>query len=319
MTETKSWAREYLDRARPRIAGRAEEKVAMKNYTTFRIGGFADVMVWPKNTDDLEAAICVAKEMGIEWDVLGAGSNLLVGDGGIEMVMINMNESFKNMDVAEQAREADEGDSVSVVFGAGLKLPFAAKQCQDEGIAGFEFASGIPGSVGGAVIMNAGSMGEQMEDVLEWVEWYVPETGMERIFSKDLKYEYRRLHKPERAIITGCSVSLNKDDPRRIRERIVKGLKWRRNNQPLSYPSAGSVFKNPSDYFAGRLIEDAGLKGKRKDDAQISELHANFIINRGRARSRDVLALIDLVREEVERQFKVSLELEIKTIGKEIS
>ncbi len=319
MTEKKKWVNEYLARLRPSLEGKAEGKVPMKHYTTFRIGGFADVMVWPRSLEELEATIRAAEEMEAEWEVVGAGSNLLVGDGGLQMVVINMGEISKDINRSEEEAAGTDCESPVISLDAGLKLPFAAKQCRDAGLSGFEFAAGIPGSVGGAVIMNAGSMGACMGDVLEWVEWYKPGKGVQRKFRNDLEYDYRRLSHPPDAIVTACGIALQKDDPRSIRENIVKGLKWRRQNQPLSCPSAGSVFKNPPGDYAGRLIEEAGMKGAREGDAQVSELHANFIINRGRARSRDVLALIDRVRDEVEKAFKLSLELEIKVIGKEIS
>ncbi|MFO8058985.1 MAG: UDP-N-acetylmuramate dehydrogenase [bacterium] len=320
MSMKKEWARKYLEKLRPRIQGRAEEKIPMKQYTTFRIGGFVDVMVWPRSLADLKEAIDAAQRMEIEWGILGAGSNLLVKDGGLDMVLLNMNEVLKDMDASDKNGSFEAGAETGTVrLGAGLKLPRAAKECQERGLSGLEFAAGIPGSVGGGVIMNAGSMGTSMADVLEWVEWYTPERGLERVSRSELDYGYRRLSCPDRAVITACGVTLRKDDPRAVRERIVKGLKWRRQNQPLSYPSAGSVFKNPPGDYSGRLIEEAGLKGARQGDAQVSELHANFIINRGRARSRDVTVLIDRVREEVERSFKINLELEIKIMGEEIS
>jgi UDP-N-acetylmuramate dehydrogenase len=298
--------------------GKAEERVGMKRHTTFKIGGMAEVIVWPQGTEDLETSVELANEMKLPWRVLGNGSNLLVGDGGVEEVLIKIMEAFPEVEIpAEDYMSSGERGAV-VRMAAGVKLAIAVKQCQMHGLAGVEWAAGIPGTVGGAVIMNAGSMGSSISDVVKWVEWYRPGEGISRVEKKDLVYEYRRLSRAEDAVVVACAVELSKDDPRAVRERIVKGLKRRRQTQPLSHPSAGSVFKNPPGDYAGRLIESVGLKGERIGDAQISDVHANFIVNRGRARSRDVLALIDKAREKVTKSAGVELELEIEVIGGEL-
>lgn len=302
------------------FGGRVVERVGLKRLTTFKVGGLAQVMVFPGGIDDLAAAVDAAARMELPWRVLGAGSNLLVRDGGVGEVLVNVREAFQEMDVPgpENGGAGASGEEVPVRLGAGVKLPIAVKQCQINGLAGIEWAAGIPGSAGGAVIMNAGSLGASMADVVEWVEWIRPGEAVKRVARNDLDCQYRRLTRPPDAVVVAVGLRLRREDPRSIREEIIKGLKWRRQNQPLHYPSAGSVFKNPPGDYAGRMIEAVGLKGERIEDAQISDLHANFIVNRGRARSRDVEALIDLAREKVEKEFRVELELELEIIGEEL-
>lgn len=310
----------YAKKLGKSFKGRLVEREGMKRHTSFKIGGMAELMVWPKDLADLEAAILLARDMELPWQVLGAGSNILVKDGGIEQVVINMMEAFLEMELTSEKEEMDKTrDSHTITLGAGTKLSRVVKQCQLQGLAGLEFAAGIPGSVGGAVIMNAGSMGSCMADVVEWVEWYRPEKGVQRKTNKDLDYKYRRLGRPDDCVVVAAGLALRRDDSRAIQERIMKGLKKRRQTQPLSYPSAGSVFKNPPGDYAGRLIEAVGLKGERIGDAQVSDLHANFIVNRGRAHSRDVMSLIGRVKRQVKKDFKVGLELEIEVMGRELS
>jgi len=297
--------------------GKIADRVGMKRLTTFRIGGLAELILYPRTLEDLETAVENARKFGVPWKMLGAGSNLLVLDGGVSEALINTCDAFLDLDIPEDA--IDAGEETIVTVGAGVKLANAVKQCQIKGLTGIEWAAGIPGSLGGAVIMNAGSMGSSMSDSLEWVEWYVPGEGVERVKAEDIVFDYRWLERPPGAIVTRAGLRLTADDPKAIRETIVKGLKWRRINQPLSYPSAGSVFKNPEGDYAGRLIEECGLKGDRNGDAQISDLHANFIVNRGRAKSREVTDLIELARNKVKEKFGVDLELEIEIIGEELS
>jgi len=317
MSPDQSTFDEYIARLSPRLDGEVFARAPMKQHTTFKIGGMASAMVWPRDLEGVEIAVDLARSMGLTWRVLGEGSNLLVGDGGINEVIVNLGRAFLEIET-EGVEQLDEGAEARVTLGAGVKLIKAVKELQVAGLAGMEWAAGIPGSVGGSVVMNAGSMGVDISGAVEWVRWYRPGEGVEEKGKDELSFSYRRLARPEGAVVLASGLKLNRDDPRAVRERIVKGLKRRRQNQPLSYPSAGSVFKNPPGDYSGRLIEEAGLKGKRIGDAQISEKHANFIVNRGRARSRDVRMLIDLAREEVARANQVELELEIEMIGEEL-
>jgi UDP-N-acetylmuramate dehydrogenase len=307
----------YLTRLGQEFKGHASERVGMKRHTTFKIGGMAAVMVWPRDLAGLEFAVAAAREMELPVKVLGAGSNLLVGDGGVQAVVIKLREAFPKLTVGT-AQEREGRRTRPVTLEAGVKLIKAVTELQAAGLTGLEWAAGIPGTAGGAAVMNAGSMGAAMADLIEWVEWCLPEQGRVRVPRAELDFAYRRLRRPPAAVVTACGMRLIEDDPRAVRERINQGLKARKRSQPLAYPSAGSVFKNPPGDYAGRLIEAAGLKGERIGDAQISDRHANFIVNRGRARSRDVLALIARARERVARQAGIELELEIELWGEEL-
>jgi len=325
MTGPRKQFQQYLKKLEDGFSGRISERAPMKRHTTFRIGGFAEVMVWPASRLELERAAALADSMGLPWRIIGAGSNLLVLDGGLDEVLINLSDLREGIEPADvetglavEELAAGGGTEKLVRLSAGSRLTWAVKLCQERGLAGLEFAAGIPGSVGGAAIMNAGSQGSCMAEVIHFVEWMRPGKKPERKSRAELDYQYRRLNRPGDVVVTAVGLRLAEDDPKKIRERIVKGLKWRRQHQPLSYPSAGSVFKNPEGDYAGRLIEEAGLKGRRLGDAQISELHANFIVNRGRARSREVIELIDLARESVLKKFGLELELELEIIGKEL-
>ena len=313
MTAPRGRFEQYALRLADGFRGRVSERVGMKRYTTFRIGGLAEVMAWPADLDALRMAVAVARELELPWRVLGAGSNLLVGDGGVDEVLLSLSEMQAQVEIGAGA------DGAEAALPAGEKLAAAIKVCAARGLAGLEWAAGIPGTVGGAVVMNAGSQGSSMSERLTWVDWLLADGQVRRTPRAELDFGYRRLARPEGAAVLGCGVALTSDQPRAIRERIVKGLKWRRQRQPLSHPSAGSVFKNPTGDHAGRLIEVAGLKGESRGDAQISELHANFIVNRGRALSRDVAALIELARSRVRETAGVELELEIEIIGKELT
>ena len=305
---------QYAQRLAEGFRGRVAERVGMKRYTTFRIGGLAEVVAWPADLASLRMAVAAAKDLGLPWRVLGAGSNLLVSDAGVEEALLSLAE----MQALVETVAGPDGRT-EAVLPAGEKLAAAIKVLAGRGLSGLEWAAGIPGTVGGAVVMNAGSQGSSISERLSWVEWLLPDGQVRRTPRAELDFGYRRLARPAGAAVLGCGVTLTPDDPRAIRERIVKGLKWRRQRQPLSHPSAGSVFKNPPGDHAGRLIEAAGLKGESRGDAQISELHANFIINRGRALSREVVALIDLARDRVRSEAGVELELEIEVIGKELT
>jgi len=248
------------------------------------------------------------EDKGLPWRVIGKGTNLLVLDGGVDEVIINLSSSFQEVEVKEELK---------VWAGAGLWLARLVKYCQLEGIAGLEFMAGIPGTLGGALVMNAGADKREIADVVRRVSFYRPKEGVGELKRKHLNFSYRGLKKPEGTIFLGAEFSLSHDDPVEIRERIMVSLKRRRTTQPLSQPSPGSIFKNPPGKFAGQLIENAGLKGERIGDAQVSEKHANFIVNRGRARARDVIALIERIKDEVKKQSGVELKEEVEIIGRD--
>jgi len=290
------------------MEGEVLERVSMRPYTSFRIGGLCELMAFPKTEAELELVISRCQAQEKPWRVIGAGTNLLVRDGGVEEVLLNLSRTF------QQIKLSKDGE---IVAEAGLRLARLIKTCQGHGFSGLEFAAGIPGTVGGAVAMNAGAMGSDMAAVVKRIQGFSPREGAFQWQGKQIKFSYRRLERPADAVFTNVQFQLQAEDPRKIRVRIVDWLWERRGRQPLHYPSAGSVFKNPPGRFAGQLIEEAGLKGERIGDAQISEKHANFIVNRGRARSREVLALIERIQKAVAERTGIKLELEIEVLGKD--
>lgn len=277
----------------------------MARHTTFRIGGPADVFLTPRGGEALAGAVRAARALGVPCAVVGNGSNLLVRDEGYRGVVV-CTGSMRGVRVEETAVYADAGAPLSQIARAAL----------DAGLTGFEFAAGIPGSLGGAVFMNAGAYGGQMEDVLTEV-WFYDEVGARRALpASELALGYRtsvfKQH-PEWTI-AGAALRLAPGDPAAIRARMDDLAGRRRDKQPLDLPSAGSTFKRPEGYFAGKLIDDAGCRGLRAGGAQISEKHAGFVVNTGGATCSDVLELIGQVRERVRAQSGVSLECEVRLL-----
>lgn len=277
----------------------------MCRHTTFKIGGPADCFIVPHDRKAVETLLAYCKQYGIPHLALGNGSNLLVSDSGIRSVVI----SLKKLD----SITVEEDGSVSC--GAGATLADVCRAARDHSLTGLEFAYGIPGTVGGAVYMNAGAYGGEMKDVVVGTS-HVENGVAGSLSGGELFFGYRQSPYTGTArVITGVRIALSAGDPVSISARMEELMARRKSRQPLEYPSAGSVFKRPPGLFAGTLIEQCGLKGTRCGGAMVSEKHANFIINTGGATCADVLALIDKVREEVRRQAGVELECEVKMIG----
>lgn len=277
----------------------------MDRYTTFRIGGPADVMFFPETPQEILVAQALATESGVPVTVIGCGSNLLVSDAGIRGLVIALGKPFSRIEVRENAIFAQAGARLSAVANAALA----------HGLTGLEFASGIPGSVGGGAYMNAGAYGGQLSDVLTEVE--LLRDGMAvRVPASEMDFGYRHSAAMESgALITGATFALQPGDPEEIRARMDDLNGRRRDKQPLEYPSAGSTFKRPEGYFAGALIEQAGLKGCRIGGAMVSEKHAGFIVNAGNATAQDVFELIMRVQHTVLDRSGVWLEPEVRLIG----
>lgn len=279
----------------------------MKNHTSFRTGGNAELFAIPSSDDEIKAIMNICKEENVAYFVLGNGSNILVPDEGIRnrvVIYLGDNLSYIN--------EKEDG---TIVAGAGTKLIQLCRYAQNNSLSGLEFAYGIPGSVGGAAYMNAGAYGGEMKDVLVKCN-HINEDGTEGSFvgdEMDLSYRHSA-YSSGKKVITSVEIKLNKGDKDKIAEEMRDYLGRRKDKQPLEYPSAGSVFKRPEGYFAGALIEQSGLKGKRIGGAMVSEKHAGFIINYDNATTTDVLELIDFCRETVKEKFGVTLEAEIKTV-----
>lgn len=280
----------------------------MRHHTSFRIGGPADALVVPGDRDELRRAVDFAASRGLPWFVLGRGSNLLVRDGGIRGIVLKTVPSLRWLRFI--GREAEAGAAVTL---AELSNEAAARSLR-----GVAFAAGIPGTLGGGVLMNAGAYGGQLADVVVAVDVYYPGRGPCTWAGGELGFAYRRSRfQGEECIIEAARLALEPGDEAAIRSEMASYAQRRQEKQPLHLPSAGSVFKRPPGGYAGTLIEEAGLKGTRVGDAQISPLHANFIVNLGAARAADVLALIELVQREVKARTGFCLEPEIRAIGED--
>lgn len=277
----------------------------MSKHTTFRVGGPADVMVWPKG-EALSQVIRLCIQWKEPYYIVGNGSNLLVGDGGVRGVVIEMGKGQDTLYI--------EGNQV--VAGAGTLLSKAANLAAEHGLRGMEFAAGIPGTIGGAVVMNAGAYGGEMKDIIACVT-VMDSDGVERTLTTDeLELGYRRSCIIERGyIVTEVRLRLTPGDKTAIFDYMKELRGQRMAKQPLEYPSAGSTFKRPEGFFAGKLIQDAGLRGYRVGGAQVSEKHCGFVINLGDATAADVCKVISHVQDEVKKQFQVTLEPEVKMIG----
>lgn len=278
----------------------------MKRHTTFRIGGPADFFLLPSTVDEVRGILEICREEELPYFILGNGNNLLVSDKGYRGVIIQLYRNFSNISV--------EGNEICASSGALLSQIAAA--ARNASLTGFEFAGGIPGTLGGAVFMNAGAYGGELKDVLKEAV-VMTEQGeiltlpVEKL---DMGYRTSRIKKAGYLVLEARLV-LEQGDMDKIRD-ITKDLTEKRvSKQPLEYPSAGSTFKRPEGYFAGKLIMDAGLRGYQVGDAQVSEKHCGFVINKGNATAADVLTLIENVREKVQEQFGVTLEPEVKFLG----
>lgn len=287
-----------------------EERVftgeAMSRHTTFKIGGPADYFLMPDKGTDVGRIVKICKESAIPYFILGNGSNLLVGDGGYRGAVIQI---YKNMSAVTV-----EGTEITVQAGALLSSVAAA--AKNAALTGFEFAGGIPGTMGGAVVMNAGAYGGEMKDVLTEVTVMDEEGEIVTLPADKLELGYRTsIIKTAGYIVLEAKLQLKEGDPEVIRE-TMKDLTIRRTTkQPLEYPSAGSTFKRPEGYFAGKLIMDSGLAGYQVGGAQVSAKHCGFVINAGGATARDVRTLMDNVRDIVYKKYGVTLEPEVKFLG----
>lgn len=285
---------------------RIRQNEPMKNHTTFRVGGPADIFLTP-SAEELPAVLSVCREERVPVMVIGNGSNLLVGDKGIRGVVICIGSGMRGIRV----------DGEKIFLEAGVTLAAAAQQAAKAGLTGLEFASGIPGTFGGAVVMNAGAYGGEMKDVIVSVRVISEDGEIFTLSKEELDLSYRHSVIPERGylVIDGELLLTREKDPDQITERMEELKKKRIEKQPLEYPSAGSTFKRPEGYFAGKLIMDAGLRGFSVGGAAVSEKHCGFVINKGNATAADICALMDEVTRIVKEKYAVTLEPEVKKVG----
>lgn len=277
----------------------------MSRHTTFRVGGPADVLVTPDRSA-LAQVVALCKKEQTPYCIIGNGSNLLVGDGGIRGVVIETKGALNTL----------RTDGERIVAGAGTLLSQAASRAASQGLSGMEFAAGIPGTVGGAVVMNAGAYGGEMKDIIESVTVLDQDCREKVLSAEELELGYRSSSILKNGyIVLEAVFHLAAGDEAQIKARMQELAGQRMAKQPLEYPSAGSTFKRPEGYFAGKLIMDAGLRGYQVGGAQVAEKHCGFVINRGGATAADIVKLMEDVKCEVERQFHVTLEPEVKMLG----
>lgn len=282
----------------------------LARYTTIRVGGPADAIVYPKTVDELSALVLFARQNKLPLFVLGAGSNLLVRDKGIRGIVVSLSQGFNQIRMEQDA---------GVYAEAGVGIPRLVDFTADEGLTGLEPIAGIPGNLGGALAMNAGTPDGEIADAVETVT-FIDKDGRLTTWEKEkIRFGYRESHFPKGAILLSARLQLSRMASELVRGRVQKYRTQRVETQPLNVPNLGSVFKNPREkkLFAGKLIEEAGLKDIRVGGARISPKHGNFIVNEGGATAKDLLALIGLIKDKVKEKFGVLLETEVRVVGEE--
>lgn len=279
----------------------------LSSYVNFKVGGPADILLIPKSKEQVIKSVEVCKENKIPFYLIGNGSNILVRDGGFRGVVISLKEV--NTIIVD-------GDKIEAECGAMLKA--VSDKAMENSLTGFEFACGIPGTIGGAVFMNAGAYDGEIAHVIESAEIIDEECNIVRLSNKDLDFGYRSSIVMKKGYTVLSAVfKLEKGQVKTIKELVYDLTNKRESKQPLEYPSAGSTFKRPTGYFAGKLIQDAGLKGYSIGGAAVSEKHSGFVINKGNATAKDITDLIKYIQDEVKRQFGVELHPEVRIIGEE--
>ena len=282
----------------------------LARYTSMKVGGPADYFVEVESELALAQLLCLLSLRGMPFRLLGNGSNVLISDLGIEGVLIHLIGAFKNAEWHEQANES------WVDAGAGQAVTQLVRQAARRGYGGLEFAEGIPGSVGGALVMNAGAYGSEFEKVVVAVYGMTRQGTPIQLNREEMRFTYRDSHLPAGIVVTRIRLSLHRQESSRVSIKVRELVIKRKSSQPSGYPNSGSMFRNPPDDYAGRLVEAAGLKGKQIGGAQISPKHGNFIVNLGGASAEDVRRLMELARAEVQAKFGVVLIPEVKLIGR---
>lgn len=277
----------------------------LKKHTTYGIGGPADLMVFPNNKEDLIRVIEIINENNMQLTILGSGSNILVSDNGIRGVVISLKKSLKEVNVNENILYAECGAMLGKIVRLAVR----------NNLIGLENLNGVPGTLGGALIMNAGAWGGEISENLVNVELINSKNELKKVPKKDINFSYRKSSFDKNDILLSAEFNLKKAEKNLIKENFSKAQSGRTSTQPLDKRSAGSLFKNPRNNSAGKLLDSAGLKGFSIGGAKISEKHANFFINDGNASSNEMLQLIKKAHKEVKKQFDIDLSLEVKLIG----
>lgn len=282
----------------------------LANHTTMKIGGPAEYLVIPKNVNEIKEIVKLANEFNIKVTVIGRGSNLLVSDHGIAGIVIKVSDCLDHIDV----------EGTKVLVGAGYSVIRLATQLSRKGLSGLEFASGIPGSVGGAVYMNAGAHQSDFSNITSRAHILFQDGTMEWLTNEELEFSYRTsvLQKKRQGVVLEAELQLQEGTKEVSTALMQKNKDYRRETQPWNFPCAGSIFRNPLPQYAGNLIEKANLKGYQIGGAKISEMHGNFIVNAGNATSADVLELISYIKKVILEKFNVELETEVEIVGKKM-
>jgi UDP-N-acetylmuramate dehydrogenase len=294
------------------VSGKIMFDEPMSHHTSIGVGGIADAVVWPERSEELSRIIHFLWHSQIPFIPVGNGTNLIVKDGGYKGTVISM-QGLNSVSLTERGSK-----EVLIHAGAGVTLSEMVLQSEKRALSGMEFCAGIPGSVGGAVRMNAGAWGKEIKDVVETVEVMIISGEILSSRRDDLKFEYRNLNISEGTIIIGASFLLTRAIEEQVHARINEILGKRKNKHPLEYRNAGSIFKNPNGGIpAGQIIDELGLKGMRIGDAKISEKHGNFIVNLGNAKASDIIALIDMIKTKVNEERGIKLQTEVKIVGED--
>jgi UDP-N-acetylmuramate dehydrogenase len=297
------------------VRGEVKLQEPMSGHTSFRIGGIVDALVFPVDRQDLVALLQEIRYQDLPYLILGGGTNLLVRDGGFRGVAISLNK-MTAIEIFREYRSLG-GSFAEITVEAGAMLARLLSFSVERGLTGLEFATGIPGTVGGAVCMNAGTAQGEMGDIIDTVTLVSPAGELILRHREEMGFGYRTANVPADHVVFDAKVILRYGDAGKIKARVKQIMARRKERQPWGLPNAGSVFKNPQDESAGKLIESAGLKGLTVGGAQVSEKHANFIVNLGDAKASDVLQLMDLIKEKVLDVHRIRLEPEIKIIGED--
>ena len=288
--------------------GKVKQNEPLANHTTIKIGGPADLFIEPSSKENLKKLMEFIQEHNLNWRAIGRGSNLLVSDSGIEGVVIKLGPGLDTLNI--------EGEIVTA--GGGHSLVSLATLVSRQGLSGMEFAGGIPGSVGGAVYMNAGAHRSDVSKILKKALVLFDDGKLEWLTNKEMEFSYRSsvLQKKRPGVVVEAIFQLEKGDREKITAEIKKNKDYRKETQPWNFPCAGSIFRNPLPEYAGNLIEKAGLKGHSIGGAKISEMHGNFIVNTGNATAQDVLALIQHVKDTIYDLYQIKMETEVEIIGR---
>ncbi|MGC8578668.1 MAG: UDP-N-acetylmuramate dehydrogenase [bacterium] len=295
------------------LKGNVMFDVPMKEHTSMHVGGPCTCMITPADQEDILRFIEWSRNNEQRYIVMGAGTNIIVRDGGIKQPVIRIKDTLDTIEVSDE-----DNASVRLTVGAGTPLGLLVKYCEEKGLSGVEPLAGIPGTVGGAIYMNAGTRYGTISDIVETVT-FIERTGRIRTLkNKDMGFGYRECKQlSSSSIVVATVLKLQKSDSQKVQERVAHILKEKTRTQPLNHPSSGSIFKNPPKVKAWKLLDEAGMRGVRVRGAKYSELHTNFIINTGDARAEDVLTLIDAGMEKVKEKSKIKLELEVVIVGEQ--